>query len=94
MNCSYTTLNVERRTLNAERQKSKVGRDCLGYCTSRRRARRGSRNGFYTKIAKAAKPVKAHRSRLVSVIKGKNRACLEIGCEPHTGLFVPFATLV
>jgi hypothetical protein len=45
MNRSCTTLNVERRTLNAERQRSKVGRD--------RRARRGSQNNFYTKIAKS-----------------------------------------
>jgi hypothetical protein len=86
MNRSNTTSNAERRTLNAERQGSKVGRD--------RRARRGSRNGFYTKIAKAAKPVKAHRSSLASVIKSRSRACLEIGCEPPTDLFVPFATLV
>jgi hypothetical protein len=61
-------------------------------------------NAFYTKIAKDAKPVEAHRSKLASVIKGlasprlrmarQSRACLEIGCEPHIGLFAPFATLV
>jgi hypothetical protein len=49
---------------------------------------------FYTKIAKAAKSVKAHQSKLASVFKSKSSACLEIGCEPHTGLFAPFATLV
>jgi hypothetical protein len=51
-------------------------------------------NAFYTKIAKDAKPVHAHRSRLASVFKSKSSACLEIGCKPYTGLFAPFATLV
>jgi hypothetical protein len=51
-------------------------------------------NDFYTKIAKDAKPVQARRSKLASVIKSKSRASLEIGCELHTGLFAPFATLV
>jgi hypothetical protein len=59
---------------------------------------------FYTKIAKDAKPVQAHRSRLDSVIKSKNRACLAVSSvalakdenwmRAENSLFAPFATLV
>ena len=61
----------------------KVGRDRRGFCTRRRRARRGHQNGFYTKIAK---------SRWCFCYQRQKRSPLGNWMRPDTRLFVPFAT--
>jgi len=84
-------------TFNAQRRKSRVGRD--------RRARRDSRNRFYTKIAKNAKPVKAHpisicfeqkiaKSGWYFCYQRQKQSVLGNLVRADTRLFVPFATFV
>jgi hypothetical protein len=104
---SCATPNVKRRTLNAERKASEVGRDCPGLrsLSEGDRARRDSRKRFYTKIAKNAKPVKVHpipicfgqkiaKSGWYFCYQRQKQSMLGNLVRADAGLFVPFATFV
>jgi len=77
---------VQSSRFRVQGQESSVGcATAEGYCTRRRRARRGSRNRFYTKIAKSGWPFCYQRQK---------QSLLGNWVRADTRLFVLFATLV